>query len=107
MTSPGEGVDVELEALRADAEVWRGAAGELERRRPHVQGMLVAPAAFSIWGVDAGLDRTYEEVRARMEALLDQGGQTFSALADTLTAAADAYGREDAAGAHRFGPGSG
>ncbi|GLZ46976.1 hypothetical protein Acsp06_31610 [Actinomycetospora sp. NBRC 106375] len=103
MTGPDNGgIDVELAALRADAEVWRAGIAALEQPRRELALALVEPAAFSMWAVDAGVDRTYEDVRARMGRLIDQGSAAFRAIADALGAAADVYEREDAAGAHGF-----
>ncbi|WP_433783320.1 hypothetical protein ACQPX6_25120 [Actinomycetospora sp. CA-101289] len=101
-TEPGKGVTVELLALRADASVWQGASEELGERRAAVESTAIDPATFSMWAVDAGLDRVYEEVRVQVAHVLGQGAGAFRSIGGSLDAAADTYGREDARGAGRY-----
>lgn len=97
-----DGLDVELEALRADGRVWLGAADALEQHRDRVRSLAAPPAIFSKWGVNGGLADGYERLRAHLERLLGEGGGAFRAIGTSLTTAADVYGREDAAQQHEF-----
>ncbi|MEJ2887900.1 hypothetical protein [Actinomycetospora aeridis] len=99
---PDDLVDVGLQALRDDAAIWQGARARLEAVRGPVAQTEITPAAFSMWAVDAGLDRAYADLRARMDAVIEQGTGAFGSIGDALTTAAETYGREDAANAAEF-----
>ncbi|MEJ2862434.1 hypothetical protein [Actinomycetospora flava] len=105
MSAPGagdDGVDVALDALRDDAAVWRSASDRLEVRRMTLETVTVDPLAFSQWGVDAGLDRSYEDLRRRIDQVIAQGVEAFRAVSASLDGAASVYGQEDAENAGRF-----
>lgn len=103
MTAPGnDDVDVALAALRDDAAVWRAESDRLEVRRLTIETVTVDPRAFSGWGMSAGLDRTYEELRRQLDRVVGQGVEAFRAISSSLEAAAEVYGREDAENDGRF-----
>ena len=107
MSAPGpaagdDGVDVALDALRDDAAIWRDQADRLEVRRMALETVTVDPLVFSQWGVDAGLDRSYEELRRQIDQVIGLGVEAFRAVSASLDGAAEVYGREDAETAGEF-----
>jgi hypothetical protein len=95
-------VDVALEALRSDAGVWHTAAGNLTGPMNALAGLTLTGADVSMWAVDRGLDRTYDQARTAVIDLLRQGAENFTNLGNALAAAADTYQREEEANLHRF-----
>lgn len=93
-------IDVALQALRSDAQLWSTAASELEAPKGAVGGLALGGAEMSMYAVDLGLDQTYNNARARIIDLLGQGQQNFNNLSQALTAAADTYQREEEANLH-------
>lgn len=93
-------VTVSLEALRADAAGWENAAGELRAAARRADAAVVPPAAFSFAG--GPVAQAYELVRANTVGLLAEGADNFSALADSLRAAAATYEADELRNLHQF-----
>ncbi|MBB5960384.1 hypothetical protein FHS29_007007 [Saccharothrix tamanrassetensis] len=91
-----------LDAMRDDATVWATAADSLEAPRDEVTELPLSGAEMSMWAADLGLDRTYNEARAKVETVLSQAVAGFRELAVGLRAAADTYQREEEANLHSF-----
>lgn len=95
-------IDVALEALRSDAKVWDGATDSLNGPIAAISGLTLTGADFSMWAVDRGLDRTYDEARSALDTQLRQAAENFRKIAETLAQAADTYQREEEANLHTF-----
>jgi len=67
-----------------------------------ISGLTLTGHDVSMWAVDRGLDRTYENGRVVLEDLLRQAMTAFSGLGDSLRAAADTYEREEDANLHEM-----
>ena len=93
-------IDVALQALRSDAQLWSTAADNVEAPKAAIGGLALSGAEMSMYAVDLGLDRTYNDARARMIDMLGQGQQNFRNLSQALIAAADTYQREEEANLH-------
>ncbi len=93
-------VSVALEAMRSDAATWDAAADRVDGPRTAIDGLTLTGADLSMWAVDLGLDRTYDNARRTLESMLAQASDAFRTLGTSLRAAADTYEREDEANAH-------
>ncbi|MFJ8966943.1 hypothetical protein ACIRG5_46880 [Lentzea sp. NPDC102401] len=93
-------VKVALEAMRADAGLWSAASDNVQAPQSAIGGLTLTGHDVSMWAVDRGLDRTYENGRVVLEDLLRQAMTAFSGLGDSLRAAADTYEREEDANLH-------
>ncbi|GHH59900.1 hypothetical protein [Lentzea cavernae] len=89
-----------LDALRTDAGLWSTAADKVQAPQSAIGGLTLTGHDVSMWAVDRGLDRTYENGRVVLEDLLRQAMIAFNGLGDSLRAAADTYEREEAANLH-------
>ena len=90
-----EGVTAALEAMRADAKTWEDAASDLTQPKETVAGLTVEPAQVGMHAVDAGLDKTYEEARAAIEAMIKKAENYFNKLSTDLTDSANQYESDD------------
>ncbi|GAA3653025.1 hypothetical protein GCM10022267_44170 [Lentzea roselyniae] len=93
---------VALEAMRADAGLWSAAADGVQGPQSAISGLTLTGHDVSMWAVDRGLDRTYENGRVVLEDLLRQAMTAFNGLGDSLRAAADTYEREEDANLHEM-----
>jgi hypothetical protein len=93
-------VSVALEAMRSDATAWATAADNLDGPRSAISGLVLTGADVSLWAVDRGLDRTYNDARLALEDMLTQATQAFRSLSETLHAAANTYEAEEEANRH-------
>lgn len=93
-------VSVALEAMRSDATVWATASDEVDAPHSAIGGLTLTGADVSMWAVDRGLDRTYNNACTALEAMLRQAAESFRSLSDSLNSAADTYQREDEAHMH-------
>ncbi|SES11584.1 hypothetical protein [Lentzea albida] len=91
-----------LEALHADAGLWLTAADNVQAPQRALGELTLTGHDVSMWAVDRGLDRTYENGRVVLEDLLRQAVTAFNGLGDSLLAAADTYAREEAANLHEM-----
>jgi hypothetical protein len=95
-------LEVGLEAMRADAGLWSAAADVLQGPRKAIAGLTLTGDDMSMWAVDRGLDRTYENARTVLEDLLRQAMTAFHGLSDGLRAAADTYERQETGNLHEM-----
>jgi len=93
-------IDVALQALRSDAQLWSTAAGNVDEPKATIGSLALSGAEMSMYAVDLGLDRTYNNARTQMIDMLGQGQQNFTNLSRALNAAADTYQREEEANLH-------
>ncbi len=100
MAPTSEQITVALDRLREDADKWVGGAEELRTAAGWVGAVVLAPAAFSFAG--QAVAASYEQLRAKVAALVDGGAANFDDIATALRQSADAYEADEAAGAHRM-----
>ncbi len=93
---------VALDAMRADAGLWSTAADTVQGPRKAIGGLALTGDDMSMWAVDRGLDRTYENARTVLEDLLRQAMTAFHGLGDGLRAAADTYERQETENLHEM-----
>jgi hypothetical protein len=93
-------ISVALEAMRSDATAWATAADNLDGPRSALGGLALTGADVSMWAVDRGLDRTYNDARDALEDMLTQATQAFRTLSESLHAAANTYEAEEEANRH-------
>lgn len=93
-------LNVALDAMRADAAVWETATANIDGPRSAVNGLGLTARDLSMWAVDRGLDRTYEDARTALEDMLSQAMASFRSISESLRAAADTYEREEEANMH-------
>ena len=95
-------IDVALDALRSDAKVWDTASQGVSKPGSTVGELTLTGADVSMWAVDAGVDKTYDEARSAVQNLLTQAGENFHNIASALLSAADTYQREEEANQHKI-----
>jgi hypothetical protein len=100
-------VTVALEALRSDAGVWDRAGEDLTDPRNTVGALGVTPADVSMYGVDAGIDRTYRDAQAALGSMLSQAAENFHNLGNALRQAATLYEQQEAQHSQRVTRASG
>lgn len=100
MSPTSEQITVALDALEADAVRWVRLAGELRTAAAAASSQAVDPAAFSFAG--GAVAASYDALRTRMAALIEDGAANFESVAAALRASAAAYEADDLAGAHRM-----
>ncbi|MEJ2859010.1 MULTISPECIES: type VII secretion target [unclassified Saccharothrix] len=93
-------LSVALDAMRSDATAWETAADRLDAPSAAIGGLALTGADLSLWAVDRGLDRTYEEARTALDDMLGQAARAFRDLGAALRSAADTYEREEEANLH-------
>jgi len=96
------GTDVGFEALRSDASTWATAGNMTSGPAGVVAELALSGADMSMWAVDCGLDRTYDELRTALRAQLGKAAENFHAVAAILRDTADTYEREEQANAHNL-----
>jgi len=93
-------IKVALEAMHSDAKVWAAAADGLDSPAGALGGLGLTGEHLSVFAVDQGLDRTYNDARVALEDMLRQAAESFLDLSVSLSSAADTYQREDEANMH-------
>ncbi|MDQ2588682.1 hypothetical protein [Saccharothrix yanglingensis] len=93
-------ISVALDAMRSDAAAWSAAAERLDGPRSAIGDLALTGADVSMWAVDRGLDRTYDDARATLEDMLAQATRAFRGLSESLHAAANTYEAEEEANRH-------
>ncbi|WP_433471449.1 type VII secretion target [Saccharomonospora azurea] len=83
-------------ALRSDAEIWDGAAQDLEAPTQAIGSLGLTGHDVSMYGVDGGIDTTYSGAQSALEEMLRQAAQNFRDLAGALRHAADMYDQTEA-----------
>jgi hypothetical protein len=96
----GDGIGVALEAMRSDARTWETASGDLRGPVDAIGSLQIDPAAFSMWAIDHGVDKTYDEARTALQNMLNQAAEYFQEISTDLNEAANQYEKDDQQGAH-------
>ncbi|SDC27401.1 hypothetical protein [Actinokineospora iranica] len=96
------GTDVGLEALRSDANKWATAGNTTSAPAGVIAELALGGADMSMWAVDCGLDRTYDELRTTLQTQLSRAAENFHAIAATLRQTAETYEREEQANAQNL-----
>lgn len=102
MPQPGNGIDVALEALRSDAGVWEAAADSLNAPLNALGPLNITGDEASIWAVDRGLDKAFNDARRAVEDMIRQAAQYFGEIGADLRSSADQYERDDDQGLHEI-----
>ena len=63
-------IQVALDAMRSDAQIWDAAAENLNGPLVAMSGLTATPADVSMWAADRGLHNTYDSARVAVESLL-------------------------------------
>lgn len=90
------------QAMKADAGVWGGMAGQLDAAAQVARGLSLSAFEFSGLGHLAGLDDKYAELQHRVATMLGEGGVTFDNIAAALKKSADDYDRDEQNAVHRM-----
>jgi hypothetical protein len=93
-------ITVALEALEADAEMWREAAAVLHDAATSAADLRVDSPAFSFAGQEVAA--AYEGLSTKLTGLVKAGADNLDLIAATLRACAAAYRAEEEAGVHRM-----
>lgn len=83
-------------ALRSDADIWDGAANDLDAPRQAIGSLGLGPRDVSMYGVDKGIDTTYAGAQSALLNMMQQAVQNFHDLAGALRHAADLYDQTEA-----------
>jgi hypothetical protein len=83
-------------ALRSDADIWDGAAKDLDAPMRAIGSLGLTGRDVSMYGVDKGIDTTYATAQSALEDMLKQAAQNFYNLAGALRHAADMYDQTEA-----------
>lgn len=103
MSSPkgSSGITVALDALHADASLWRDRALRLRNAQDALDSLEeIKPDDISFAGVKAGLDTALQDLLGNIHSKLGQGQEFFENLANDLDEAANQYRADDEAGLH-------
>lgn len=103
MTQPtGPQIAAALDAMRGDASMWRDMASQLREAATAADNLDLDKTEFSKLGEMLGVVDLYQDVQARLAALIHQGADNFDATAAALTTAADGYEKDEQNAVHRF-----
>ncbi len=95
-------VEVSLDALRNEADIWSVGAEELAAAERTGVGLELSMVEFSYLGDLVGLPKVYWELRDQLCRLLAEGADAFAWTAWALREVADGYQQDDVNGAHRL-----
>ncbi|MEV0270345.1 hypothetical protein AB0H43_16310 [Hamadaea sp. NPDC050747] len=102
MQPDGQQVQAAVEAMRADAAMWRDMASELRGAASTADALDLGRRQFSMIADQLGMTELYQQVQERLVQLIGQGAETFEATASALTTAAAGYEADEAAAVHRL-----
>jgi len=102
MQPDGQQVAAAIDALRADAGMWRDMAAELRAAAGVADRLDLGRRQFSLIADELGMTELYQQVQERLVQLIGQGAETFEATATALTTAAAGYEADEAAAVHRL-----
>lgn len=100
MAPSKETVEVAIQGLRDDAQVWRFGGGELAIAATRASSYTFAPADFSYIGEVIGLNDKYAAVQQKLAMLLNEGAGHFRSIADALNSAANQYQEDERNAVH-------
>ncbi len=95
-------LQVAIEALRADAEVWDGVAAVVGRAGQEAGSLGLGESELSWAANPTGLITTYAEIQQKAARLLGEGAQALGRLGAALDSVAMAYERDDEDAARRL-----
>ena len=102
MQPDGQQVQAAVEAMRADAAMWREMAADLTAAASTADQLDLGRRQFSMIADQLGMTELYQQVQERLVHLIGQGAATFEATASALTTAAAGYEADEAAAVHRL-----
>ena len=82
--------------------MWRDMAGQMREAATSADNLDLDKTEFSKLGEMLGMVQLYQDVQARLAALIHQGADTFDATAAALTTAAAGYEKDEQDAVHRF-----
>jgi len=83
-------------ALESDAGIWDAAGNSVAAPAGAIGGLGLTGHDVSMYGVDAGIDKTYQGAQAALTSMLQQAQQNFHDLAGALRHAASLYEQAEA-----------
>jgi hypothetical protein len=83
-------------ALQSDAGIWDGASRDVDTPRQAIGSLGLTGHDVSMYGVDAGIDKTYASAQSTLQSMLQQAGENFHNLAESLRHAASLYDQTEA-----------
>lgn len=90
-----DGYTTETEAIRSDATIWRDAAADLDAPKTTVQAQTLTIQDIGLVADNEGFGDTYEQLRQRIQALLDGGQRSYSSISTTLDSVATTYDSQE------------
>ncbi|GAB3451679.1 hypothetical protein [Actinophytocola sediminis] len=90
-----DGYATRTEAITADATIWRTAAADLEAPRTTVGSLTLTIEDFGFIVDGQGFGGAYEQLRQRIETLLDGGQRSYDNFSTTLDSVAMAYDTQE------------
>lgn len=98
----GDGIDVDLEAMRRDAQTWRAAAGRMGDAAVAANQLHLSGHDLSHFAEMTGLTDAYRDVQQWAVGLLEGAYKNLASMTDALTETAATYRDDDATGAGRL-----
>jgi hypothetical protein len=85
----------ETDAIRTEAAIWRTAASDLEAPANTARSLVLTTADIGITADGQGFGGTYEQLRQRIQTLLDGGRQSYDNIGTTLVRVATTYDAQE------------
>jgi hypothetical protein len=85
----------ETEAIRTDAAIWHTAAADLEAPANTARSLVLTPGDIGFIADGQGFGGVYEQLRLRIQTLLDGGRQSYGGIGTTLEDVAATYDRQE------------
>lgn len=95
-------IRVAVDALRADARMWRSMEDELRDAAREAFRLDLGVSQVSYLGEKAGLTEAYIDIQSTLVRLLGEGVKAFDEMAAALIKAADGYERDEHNAVHRL-----
>jgi hypothetical protein len=93
---------VAIEALHDDADMWNRVADTTAAAASAAEALTLSESELSWASRPTGLLESYEEIRAKVARLLDEGTTNFHAMAEWLIRVANAYQTNEDEATRRF-----
>ncbi|MGH3807683.1 MAG: hypothetical protein ACRDRU_13885 [Pseudonocardiaceae bacterium] len=97
-----DSIDVDLEAMRRDAQTWRAAADRMGDAAAAARQLQLNGHDLSHFAERTGLTDAYRDVQQWVVGLLEGAHKNLGFMADALTDTAATYRDDDATGAGRL-----
>jgi hypothetical protein len=91
-----------IEALRKDEGTWDEASDELREAAAVAARLELSALHFSYLADKLGLTEVYQRLQERLQQLLLEGADNFTALSGAMRAAADGYEQDEVNTVHRM-----